>query len=357
MPTPEEKKERESLVYNLLNREIQPIRNWNEWLERWLLAATIEEMLGLLHAGFNVPLEHSRYGEKEYDNIDRAVFYLTIADGWADNDLLKTPTDRELGERECRFGRDQHGNRVHRTASELRQVVALKAFDILCLNFFRTELKKEGRYGESFGRFWEQGVASNRLFPVILDFFRTEELKAYEMLWLDRVRIRNLTCQRECSHNEELARNFLLNLARFIWEWKETDVRLGYGEDQKKAIEKRDAEMRARLDAAKPWMVEVLVSLGGFDLLREWMLELNKPCLDKLKEIALRNKLDECLHPVTKDRKVATLDEACYLGSQVAWLLKEHELKVSENKRLNAIREAERKKEEANRRIKELTPR
>ena len=97
MPTPE-KEEKESIIYNLFNREIRPIRNWCEWLEHWLLAATVEEMLGLLHAGFSVPFERSQYGEKEYDRVDRAVFYFTIADGWADKNLLKMPADKERGE-------------------------------------------------------------------------------------------------------------------------------------------------------------------------------------------------------------------------------------------------------------------
>lgn len=332
------KSEEKQIIHNLFTREVRPIHNWHEWLERWQSATTVEEMLGLLHTGFNVSLEHSQYGEKEYDSIDRDIFYFTIADGWADDYLLRTPLDEK---KHYPFGRDEHGRTVHKSASEIRQVVALKAFDMLCLNFFRVELKEDGR------------IASARLFPIILDFFRIEQPH-----FGTRFEIRNLNRSnwRELSHNEQLARKFLLNLARFVWGWKEVDTRFYRGKD-KEAAEKWITEMRARLDAAKPWMVEVLVNLDGFDLLREWMLELDKPCLAKLKEIALRSELSQYGHPVVKNRKVTALDEACYTGSRAAWLLKERELKMREGERLKAILAAEHQKEEANQKIQKLTPR
>lgn len=342
------KSEEKQVIHNLFTREVRPIRNWHEWLERWQSAATVEEMLGLLHAGFSVSLEHSQYGEKEYDSIDRDIFYFTIADGWADDDLLRTPLDEK---KHYPFGCNEHDRTVQKSASELRQVVAHKAFDMLCLNFFRVELKEDGR-GERFGWRWGKEIASARLFPIILDFFRIEQSR-----FRTHFEIRNLNRSnwRELSHNEQLARKFLLNLARFVWGWKEVDTR--YSGKDKEAVEKWIEEMHARLDAAKPWMVEVLVNLDGFDLLREWILELNKPCLAKLKEIALRSELSQYPHPVVKNRKVATLDEACYTGSRTAWLLKERELKMREDERLKAILAAEHQREEANQKIQKLTPR
>ena len=349
MPTTlREKEEKGPIIHNLLSREIRPIRNWHEFLERWQAATTLEEMLGLLHAGLSVPLERYQYGEKEYDRVDRVMFYFAIAGGWADNDLLKMPAD---GEGKCPFGRDERSNTIYKTASELRQVVALKAFNMLCMNFFRAEFEGGGRDGRWFGDFWEEEVASDRLFSTILIFFRAEEDR------FDRVRIRNLSRRSEPSHNEELARNFLLNLARFIWGWREKEIHSYYKEDEKEAVKKRNTKTRARLDAAKPWMVEVLEQLDRFDLLREWALTLDKPCLAKLKEIAFRSELSQHSHPVAKDRGVATLDEACYVGSPAAWFLKKRELKISEGKRLKAILEAKLDIEKADRKIKELTPR
>jgi hypothetical protein len=79
-------------------------------------------------------------------------------------------------------------------------------------------------------------------------------------------------------------------------------------------------------------MVEVLVALGRLEVLRKYLLELLEPdpCLAKLKEIALREHFSNHHNLVREDRPVASLDEACYLGSEAAWLLKEYELMTKE---------------------------
>lgn len=336
----------ESAVHTLLTREIRPIRNWHEWLARWQMAEDFQWMESLLHVGFSVSLEREAHGEKEYNCIDRDIFYFSIADGWANRYLLQLPTD---GDNEYyAVGRDSNGNVIKKGPNELRQQLARKAFDMLCLNFFKVELLRGGRRGDEFNDVWESLVVSERLFPIIQSFFRAEKAE-----FSDNVRIRNLSYRDERSHNERQAVNFLLNLAKFIWGWKKPDTKW-YG-SRKDEADKRFAATRARVDAAKPWMVEVLAELNGFDVLREWILELDKACLAKLKEVALRNELSQYRHPVTKDRQVATLDEACYVGSKTAWFFKEYELMTKEHKRLGAILEAEQQKTEANRRIDELT--
>lgn len=279
MPTEtKETTETRKATHDLFSREIRPVHNWHEWLARWQAAVTLEEMLGLLHAGFSAELRVFRDDVREYDSTDRVLFYLTIADGWADSNLLEVPSDTG---NKCQFGRDRHGNVVWKSVIEMRQMVALKAFDMLCLNFFRVELKGGGRDGEGFAYVWEQQIASERLFPAIADFFRAEESRFGGM------RIRNLNpsyLRGEPSHNEKLAHQFLLNLARFLWGWKESDTR--FVESAKKPeAEKKNAAMRARLDGAKPWMVEVLVELGQLDFLREALLALDAPCLAKLKKL------------------------------------------------------------------------
>ena len=113
--------------------------------------------------------------------------------------------------------------------------------------------------------------------------------------------------------------------------------------------------MRARLDAAKPWMVEVLADLDQLRLLRNWMVVLEPACLAKIEEIALRNNLSRSTHPVVKDRRVANLDEACFVGSSAGLFLMEQRLRGREHQRLSAILEAERRKEEAERELRKLT--
>jgi len=335
----------EVVVHTLLTREIRPIHNWHEWLAHWQAAKDLQWMESLLHVGFSVPLEQEQYGEKKYDRIDRDIFYFTIADGWADSFLFRLPEDQE---KEYKVGHDSNWNVIKKTPSELRQQLAGKAFDMLCSNFFKVKLGNN-RDGFDFPKVWKELIVSERLFPVIQNFFRVEKGR-----YSDFVEILNLSLRDDGrSHNERQAVNFLLNLAQFLWTWKEPDTSWPNSKEEK--TDERLAAMRVRVDTAKPWMIEVLAVLKRLDVLQGWILKLDEACLAKLKEIALSNELKTHQHPVIKARLVATLDEACYLGSETAWFLKEHELMTKEHKRLGTILEAERKKVEADREIKKLT--
>jgi len=343
--------EKEEEIHTTLTREIHPICNLAEFFVRWQAAKTFEEMLGLLHVGFNVSLGRGQYGEKEYDEIDRLIFYFTIADKWVDKYLLRLPKD---GDTEYVVGYDlKTGYVIKKKLSELRQELARKAFDMLCTNFFsRIELLGGGRNGNDFADKWEETIVSERFFPIILNFFRTEKER-----FGDDIVIRNLSRRYDKrSHNERQAVEFLLNLAKFLWGWKEPEPNeLPYDNNEKRKYLEYLAALRSRVDGAKPWMIEILTQLDELDVLRKWTLELNVACIAKLEEIALRNEFSEHLHPVVKTRPVDTIEEACYLGSNAGWFLKFHELKTREYRRLNAILEAERGKIEADRTIEKLS--
>lgn len=338
-------------VHPLFTREIRPLRNWHEWLSRWDAAVSMEEMLGLLHVGFAVSLGRREHGEKEYHCIDRLIFYFSIADGWEDHALLKPP-----GENHWNF--PDYNSLYERglLPSQLRQKIARKAFDTLCLAFFK-EVFSEDRYsGDDFKDGWKKTIVSERLFPVIQNFFM-----AKKGLYGNSVVIRNLSrWQWEGrSHNERLAARFLLALARSIWDWGEPHEPYYSSDEQEEKFRKESAARRSRIDASKPWLVEVLSCLDKLDLLskREWLIELDKPCLAKLKEIALRKELLGARHHVVESRLVATVDEALYAGSKAAMLLKEYEIVHAEHKRLTAIRDAERQRAKAERELEKLTGR
>jgi len=335
----------ETGVLHTNQQEIRTISNWHEWLAHWEKAETFQWKNSLLHDGFTISLERAQYGEKEYDEIDRIAFYFDIADGWADEYLHKLPTD---GTKEYFLGYDENWHKIVKNPSQLRQLLALKAFDVLCLNFFKMKLGEGGRRGEQFNHEWASQIVSERLFPIIQNFFRIEKGQNN-----DEMRTRNLARLLKQSHNERQAVAFLLNLAKFLWVWEAPDTT--YWGPLKDEEDKRFAEMRVRVDTAKVWMTEVLVNLDKLDVLREWILELDKACLAKLKEIAMRSMFELGLHPVTEDRPVATLDEACYAGSMAAWFLKEHWLRTREHQRLTAIRDAEERRAELDRKIDELT--
>ena len=328
----------------LLTREIRPIQNWSEFLDAWNSAKTVDEMMGLLHAGFNIPMRYGREG----DDTRRIVFYCTIADGWRDGfQYLRTGTNGNI---KYLFGCDQYGNLIYKEVYQYREMLATKAFNMLCIHFFK-EASKRLTGEDDVCRSWVSTFCSDPLFSAIIYFFRVEKK------WGDshNVVIRNVDHARESSSpHEKMAQDFLLNLAWHMWEWQE---RKSYfcSEAERCAREEYDAAVRVRLDAAKPWMVEILAKLdGGLELLRKWILQLDQACVDKLKEIALRNTITDT-NLVKKERQVLTLDEARFLGSPVAWFLEERELKLRERERLREIREAERSVEQANSKLAELT--
>jgi hypothetical protein len=331
--------EQEELIHNLLPQEIRPIANLHEFFIRWQAAKTYEEMLGLLHHGFNISLQRYGLDEKEYDEIDRLVFYFTIADGWYDHRLLKLPKDKD-------FYVCIKGKMGTMSQYTFRQELAKKALNMLCLNFFNAKLIKEVWRGrKTFNPEWGNTIVSKRLFPVIQNFFRIQR----SMLF-DKKEIRNLPQKEKLSHNEKEVVSFIINLATFVWEW-EKENEPPYWDLE---IEKQCIKMYSRLNSFKPWLIEVLSFLGQISLLEKWTLELDEACLVKLEKIALRNKLSRFNHPVTEDRQVTTIEEACYIGSPAAWFLTKHNLTTKNHERLVAIQEAEQRKEVAEQELGDL---
>src|SRR5258708_6415802 len=195
------------LVHDLFSREIKPIYNSKEWLDRWNAAATLEEMIGLLHCGFTVPPRNA-YNEPEYDQSDCILFYLKIADGWADDDLLRTPEEIQThSQAQYDLGYDQNGNRRKIDANEVRQIVAVKAFELVSHNFFRKREKDEP------GR---PGALSGRLFPAIQSFFRLEQGR---YSFQGEV-VRNAPRLDSTVPSQRFAIDFLISLARYVWGWE-----------------------------------------------------------------------------------------------------------------------------------------
>lgn len=332
---------KEEVVHDLFSRPVKPIGNWKEWLERWQLAVTLEEMESLLHWGFKAPFEGYGYHDTKHTEVDRLRFYFTIADGWKDNNLLRRGS--RLGESVYEVGRDDCGNMCHKTESELRQRVAGKAFDMLCHNFFKLE-RHHGRHG--FEGDWERVVTAPALFPVIQNFFRAQEAQ-----FGHDVEIRNLPSR----DSKSLVIDFLIALAHFVWGWERHELPTFGTKEQKTEAELYNMTTQDRLDASKPWLVEVLSKLIRLDVIKRWEWQLDAPCLEKLREIAMRAELKQHYHPVAKDRLVESLDEACYAGSREAWFLKELELKRRERDRLKRILEAQEELATVQQKIKELT--
>jgi hypothetical protein len=336
MPVPNEvvvAKEIAVDVHPLLSREVRPMRNWREWLKLWNEAMTYQQLISLLHVGFDVIMEKERHwdkGEPEYTEVDRLVLYFSVADGWNDERAFRK------GRRDLEHnGYDEHGKYTTWRESGLCRKVAAKAFELLCSRFFTLEYSDFDQYKEDWNYKWVRIVASPVLFPIIQKFWRAEE-------GLVRICISNLRESRldKPSHHEERAFAFLVNLANFIWTWRKVEGGWSLSKEENAVKEKCDAEMRARLDAAKPWMVEILSELDRLDVLEKWIFTLDDSCIEKLKEIALRKEFSDS-RLVAKERKVESVEEALLLGSKAAMFLKRLEVVRKERKRLSKIRELE----------------
>jgi len=353
---PNSNKEQETQqIHTLLSRPIEPLCSWGKFLERWQAATSLEEMLGLLHSGFDVPITPRRdeyCPDEKIDNTDKVLFYLAIADGWADNDLLRLPDD---GEKCFVMGYHKNCNPQRKDLSMVRQIVAKKAFDILCSKYLSMELRDRYWNGSiRFVKLWSQEVTSVRLFPEIQNFFRMYERYSH-------LCIRNIPIYDDVqpSHNEEQAQTFLLNLAEFVWGWEEYSGNF-FNEKEREASQRANKEMQNRLDAAKSWLVEILTRIdGGFGFLEKHLLNLDEACINKLTEISFRYKLgsNDRINGQTlvlESRPVETIEEAFLVGSQTAQLLISRNLKIKEIQHLVEIRDAEKAKQDAERNLEKL---
>lgn len=321
-------------THPLFVREIRPINDWSEFLRLWNATTSYEQMLGLLHIGFEVPLNTGGISEQGFDYTDRLKFYFEIANGWSETDWhWKSP------------GSEEHPSHLDGiTSSSLRKKLATKAFTVLCSEFFNIEkfcsgYRRHHNSDPTIEMHWIQLLMNEHLFPVVKEFFRIEVKNR------EGSRIQNLSAAWHNGriHGEERAINALLMLAPFLFNWTETKIESYDYEKEKAEKVERNTAMRAIVDDAMPWMIEVLHDLAGLSVLMPWITDLNEACLSKFKEIAMRSQLSASNqnHHVNNDRQVASLDEARLVGSKAARFLAEYELAMKQTERLIAIQQAE----------------
>jgi hypothetical protein len=330
----------------LQKREIRPILDWTEWKGRWSTAITYQEMLGLLHVGMLVPTTSHNDDSLLSDHLDRIIFYFKAAEGWDDRWIHSSPLDRD---RMYVVGYDDFYNAVQMSLSDMRQIVARKAFEILCQKFFKPELH-DGKRG--YEGVWGTLITGDHLFPVIQNFFRVANSRSGD------VRIMNLpfpsSVTNGATHNTEQSIHFLLRLADFMFNWTEKAVSTLFDAEHIRVQQEKDAKKRAVIDAAKPWMIEILLNLNRPDLLKPHLERLNGQSLAKLREIAMRARLDRNSQLIIGSRAVRSIEEACLVGSPAAWLLKEREISMQERQRLLRIKAAEDRKLKAEQRLRAL---
>lgn len=91
----------------------------------------------------------------------------------------------------------------------MRQEIALKAFSVLCQNFF-ADSKKYGRVP-----FWWDAVGDEELFKKLLWFLGSKSN-------------RRINYDKTTRHCQEIFRNFLENFAKLGWKFSELELYRGW---------------------------------------------------------------------------------------------------------------------------------
>ncbi len=349
---------REVPVHTLLTREIRPTRNWHEWLQLWQKAETAGQMISLLHEGFDVPLSRFEHMDLEYKPEDRLRFYFEIADGWADYDLLYLQGD---GNEKYFVGCDQNWNREYKSSAQMRQMVARKAFDMLCSKFFKEGTACEGEHrlkhrlsDDEFSNYFNR-IVFGPMYPVILHFFRPEKAKYSHR---NDIGPRNLRNTDSCGDKEKIAVTFLNNLGQWLYSFRQTKTPHVF-QRKREEIEAEQKEIdkdQVLVDSGKPMILEFWNMHNMLNQLRNRLTELDETSLAKLREIALREKLDTYMREIEieKDRPVKTIEEAILAGSRAALLLKEREILLQEQNRLQKAAAHRKRVKETEKRLEKL---
>lgn len=315
----------------LLKQRIVVEETWDELLGAFSESISYRHMLGMLHTGFDVSLR------KDYDELygeeERLIFYLRASEGWNDSELLRMVGDSKA---EHLVGFGKFGNRRTRTLSGVRQLLAQKAFNVLCTNYFG----KMVRYSEDEEP-WVEILKNERLFSAIQNFFRLGKRN-------DRFCIENLSRINEnSSHSEVQAVKFLLDLAMAIFEWGR-DTHQWHADER---IQKK----------AQPWMIGVLAYLGELQLLQKEPFDcfehfhLSDECLAKLEKFSLEEEYWIFGGADSVDFPIESLEKACYLDSQTAQFLKMYLIRKEAFDRQKALDKAEDDLAKARQKVKDLT--
>lgn len=228
--------------------EVQHIADWKHWRELWDSTFLTEFRHSLLHFGFEVPANTQK------ERLERICFYLATADNHAESKNLETPVEKQSGipiRSAFNNYRTTLGYVCH-PPSELRQKIARKAFEVLCLNFFRDQ--RNPNACDLRQPAWTEDVFQGEVFSALLWFLRTDEYGS----------LINADWRHNDNHLKTF-RDFALKFCKVAWEYRDT---------------------------ARPQLVQILVALDKIEvLLIENDYPMNKPDLLMLKKLAMSRSL------------------------------------------------------------------
>ncbi|MDP3957948.1 MAG: hypothetical protein Q8Q36_00610 [bacterium] len=200
----------ETPTHPLIAKEIRNTGSWQEWKEQWERNRQSDIALeGLIRYGWNV-----RTANKE-EEIERALLYLDIADGH----LSAAHFAKESGcaEKPVWTGLETlFGNVMG--LSEIRLLLAKRAFEALSLKFFRKE-PSAPHYRKAQ---WLELIEDARVFEKIVWFLRSAERGTLGLL-----NLRNLpdSMPPEAPHSDAF-RAFVMDFVQKTWGRKFDEARV-----------------------------------------------------------------------------------------------------------------------------------
>lgn len=309
------------VVHPLANKEISYFGTWQEWRKKWEATSDLAQLLGLLQFGFDTITEDT------VDNEDRIRFYLDVADGHGgiDNFGAYDPSRPDV--------QDQWFNAM--TERKRKKVIAKKAFNVLCVRFFKNQNTKHGHPSWAI-----LIVRMPKIFSSLVWFFRCDENGI-------QTRVRNLDYDAadEMDNNWKVAEQFAYDLCEFAYTFRFFGE---YAGDNDRTIQKMFLD-------ARPQLVQLLLGLRREDALLSNAFHAGEIEMRELARIALATEYERN-HPYSKSRLCTTGEEAYFSGSRAAKVLLLLRARESERTKFEEARELARTIEESQRRLRELTP-
>ncbi len=295
----------------LVAKEIGYIANWTEWEKAWKEETRAEFLHSLLHFGFEVK------ASTEEEAIARICKYLEIADGCFDYHTFSADST-QLTLCQHRFGIEANGQ-------NLRYVLGKKAFQMLCQNLFKNTS------AENYLPSWLTVLLFNRrFFPRFYGSSVSMTNGNIYNLWNAK------------GHNAEIATSFAREFACFAWKCNDN------------FYDQIHDSVTAIFRKSRPSMIEILFGLceTNFLLEQERYKSFDEACDKKLEELSLSFELYG--HGFL-NAKPKTIEEACFAGSEGARALILLRIMKRESARLERLRDLERQRLEAERKISKLS--
>ena len=265
------------------------LKNWSEWLDRWVVAKDYETLYGLLHIGYGVPHEPET-PEKQL------VFYMRVADGHTNlhgsGNALTSLSHEYM--RETRFT-NTFGRKSPVSVSETLVALASKAFQVLADNIFKLGDEEE-QYKNLAWRVFRFGVLDT-----VLWFFRTNEDAHIMNLHFRDGDDRDKVCR-------EAARNFALRLCTLAFE-------------DESSLSSRDGSaiyLRAKLAKRRAELIPILHALGKVELLSwpRYAAQVDAESVQALRRL-MRSRQYR-LEGERGFRSPNTIEEGCCMGCSIA---------------------------------------